>query len=172
MPLRAALIIGLLAPFVAADASAGARTGEAVPWFRLTSMTGKQAVSKKTIRGKKVVLVIGRTQKSAPRCKRWILALVKDLPGVKVYQVIVIDKAWFIPRSLVMGKLRKFTPKHFRNDVLLEWYLAFAKQFSIEKDDYPTIIGIDRGGTVRLRHKGELNNARLKQVKALMSQLK
>jgi len=143
---------------------AGALSGRRAPWFRLKSITGK-TVTNKTIRGRPAIIVVGRSFKSAPPCKKWILELAK-LYGAKaaVHQVIVADKPWYIPRSAVLKKIRNFTPPAHRHRVLVEWYKVFAKVWNVPQHDHPTIFVIDAKGVVRLRMRGKMTTASLRRV--------
>lgn len=138
----------------ATTAEARASVGERAPWFRLEGLTGKR-VTRAQLRGRPLVLVVGRTQRAAPPCKRWMLGIIgRHGPRLQAFQVIVVDKSWYIPRSLVLGKIRGFIPARLRHRVLLEWYTVFADHYGVPKHDDPVVFVINAGGEVRWRHRG------------------
>ena len=152
--------IALLWPAVAA--AGGAVVGKPSPIFRLKTFHGKE-VTTYSLRGKAAVLVVGRSRKSAPRCKVWMLKVFKTYGDKKIhlYQVIVLDNPWYLPETLVRGKVKDFIPKGHLHRVLLEWKLAFARIFGIPKHDLPTIFVLDKKGVVRWRYKGKLSKGKL-----------
>jgi hypothetical protein len=117
-------------------------------------------VSRASLAGKIAILVIGRTRPAAPRCKEWMLTLLPRF-RVAIYQVIVIDKPWYAPRSAVLSELRSFTGPGHEGRVLLEWYTVFADSFGIARDDDPRLVVMDRRGIVRLLLRGSLTAQRL-----------
>ena len=84
----------------------------------------------------------------------------------RINQVIVVDKPWFIPRSLVYRKVRGFVPRHLHDRVLLEWYKVFADAYAIPENDEPTVLVIDTRSTIRWRHAGKLTAASLARLSA------
>ncbi len=143
--------------------------GKKAPWFRLKSLTGKE-IDSKQILGKTTILVVGRTQKSAPACKKWMYEILKHHGAeVNVLQIIVTDNPWYIPRSLVIKKIEGFVSPKQRHRVLIEWYTVFADAYRIPKQDDPTIILIDNQGVVRWNYRGALSS---KSWKMLTSMLK
>lgn len=155
-----ALLAGTLTP----NAHARGQVGERAPAFQLERLTGG-SVSSGALRGKPAVLVIGRTQEAAPPCKEWAIAAIKRHGGrASVHQVIVVEKPWFIPRTLVYGKVKGFVPEHLHGRVLLEWYTVFAEAYAIPKNDEPTVLVLDRDGTIRWRHAGKMTGAALARL--------
>ncbi len=116
-------------------------------------------MSRASLAGQVAILVIGRTRPAAPRCKEWILTLLARF-RVAIYQVIVIDKPWYAPRSAVLSELRRFTGAGHDRRVLLEWYTVFADSFGIARDDDPRLVVMDRHGIVRLLLRGSLTAQR------------
>ena len=112
-----------------------------------------------SLRGKATVLVVGRSKKSAPPCKDWMLKVFKKHGDKKInlYQVIVLDNPWYLPRALVRGKVKDFVPKGHLVRVLLEWKLAFARIFGIPKHNLPVIFVLDKKGVVRMRYRGKIS---------------
>ena len=142
--------------------------GRRAPWFRLESLEGKTFTSRNLL-GRPVVLVVGRTQKAAPPCKKWMLALIKRYgKQVPVYQVIVVDKPWYMPRSLVLRKIRSFSPRKHHDRVLVEWYTVFAGAYGVARHDLPVVLVQDRKGVVRWRHKGRMTRAALSRLSAVV----
>lgn len=150
----------LSAPTVEAK---GAKVGGPAPSFRLPALQGSSVTLDK-LRGHPIVLIVGRSQKSAPPCKKWMVPLVKRFaPGksrVEVYQVVVIDKSWYVPRSLVLGKLRGFVGAGYRDRFLIEWYTVFSDSYAIPRHDDPTVLLIDDRGVLRWRKRRRYNKAR------------
>ena len=139
------------------------------PWFRLNTLDGG-AITSTQLRGKVTVFVIGRTRPSAPPCREWSHALFKQFERtrVEVFQVVVADKPWYLPRRAVISQIRKFAPAGTHHRVLLEWYTFFADQFDVVRDDLPTIIVIDKQGVIRYRTKGHLKPPALAQVESVI----
>jgi hypothetical protein len=156
----AALLTGALAT----NAHARGQVGEKAPWFQLERLTGG-SVSSAALRGKPAVLVIGRTQEAAPPCKEWAIAAInRHGARASVHQVIVVEKPWFIPKTLVYGKVKGFVPDHLHGRVLLEWFTVFADAYGIPKNDEPTVLVLDRDSTIRWRHAGKLTPAALARL--------
>ena len=147
--LGAALLLGALVASPPADARAKGQVGQRAPDFRLQTIAGNW-VSLAKQRGRKVVMVVGMSKKSAPRCKRWMAKLVKRYPPrkspVEVYQVVVVDKSWYIPRSLVISKLKTFIGPSYYNRFLIEWYTGYAKRYGIPKSTLPVVLVVDEAG--------------------------
>lgn len=143
-------------------AAARVKLGQPLPGFQLRAITG-QLVSQATLKGRPAVLVVGRTQKAAPPCKRWMVRLLKQYgnKGVQIYQVIVVDKAWYLPRGLVMKRIIKFVGINNVRQVLVEWNTRFADVYGIALHDLPTVIAADPKGVVRWVHKGRLSKQAL-----------
>ena len=178
-PLALALLLALTAaspPAAAEDERARksrVKLGRLAPWFKLKTLTGHRTWTRKNIQGKPTVLVAGMTQKAAPPCKDWMLALVEKQPvAARVLQVIVVDKAWYLPRSLVLKKIRTFVPASHHGKVLLEWYTVFAEAWGIPKVDDPFIYLLDSKGVVRFFHRGKYGAAPMKKLKAALARLK
>lgn len=145
-------------------ADARARVGKPAPWFKLEKLSGK-SFSRGQLRGRPAVLVVGRTQEAAPLCKKWVLEIIRRQGiSLPVYQVIVVDKSWFIPRSFVIDKVKEFTPRRLRHRVLLEWYTVFSDRYGIAKHDDPVVLMLDPGGLVRWRYRGSLTAAAAKRL--------
>ena len=175
MPVRLALPIALLTtaalPVVVPNAAhARAGIGDAAPWFRLQTIAGR-TVSRDKLRGRVVALVVGQTYESAPPCKRWVIELSKKTSAT-VYQVIVTDTPWYIPRGIVMRKIKSFTPAQYYDRVLVEWYRVFAKSYQVRKNDHPTVFVIDGRGVIRLRLEGAPDAKRYARVSAAIARLK
>lgn len=166
------LLLGALL-WPAAARAGGAVVGRPAPLFRLKTFPGKE-VTTYSLRGKPTVLVVGRSRKSAPPCKDWMLKVHKDLGDKKIhlYQVIVLDNPWYLPRALVRGKVKSFVPQGYLPRVLLEWKLAFARIFAIPKHNLPVIFVLDKKGVVRLRYKGKLSKGSYAKLKRVMATLK
>jgi hypothetical protein len=144
-----------------AEAGAGAKVGHRAPWFSLKTLGG-ESFSRRKLDGRPALLVVGRTQKAAPPCKRWMLKLLSRLrPAVPTYQVIVVDKAWYIPRGAVISKIEGFTPERWRHRVLVEWYTVFADTWGVARHDDPVVFLLDRRGVVRWRRRGPLTKSGL-----------
>lgn len=139
--------------------------GKKTPDFELTSITG-WTISPKALSGKTALLVVGQTEKSAPRCKTWILSLFKELSHTnpELFQVIIADKPWFYPKSAVIDRVKNFTPDWFHSRVLMEWGRKFAEVFDIPKDDDPRLILVDPEGIVRWTYRGEISPAALQNA--------
>jgi len=143
--------------------------GQPAPWFNLEDLQGRSFASAR-LRGKPAVLVIGRTQKAAPPCKAWVLELLRRHGrALPVYQVIVVDKSWFIPRGLVLGKVKGFTPGDLRDRVLLEWYTVFADTWGVPLHDDPTVMVLDAGGVMRFRRRGAMTARALEQLNLVLN---
>jgi peroxiredoxin len=138
--------------------------GTHAPAFRLQNIPGSW-VSLRKLRGRKVVLVVGMKQKAAPRCKAWMKQLVKRYPPrkqhkVEVYQVVVVDKSWYIPRSLVLSKLKGFVGAAYHDRFLVEWYTVFSDLYRIPKSTLPMVLVIDEKGVVRHRTRETIDKSR------------
>lgn len=150
----------------AAGAAPAVGVGQKAPPFSLETLPGKKVQLAK-LRGQKVVLVVGRTQKSAPPCREWMKALIARYPHHKgLLQVVVVDKSWFIPKWLVRKKIKKFVGKQRHDQVLIEWKLGFAKRYGVAKNDIPTVILIDKDGVIRWRFHGRFSKASLAKLAA------
>jgi hypothetical protein len=162
----ATLTLAMLAWSAPADARG--RAGERAPWFKLENIHG-HSFSRAQLRGRPAVLVVGRTQKAAPPCKKWVLDIIarqgKELP---VYQVIVVDKDWFIPRSLVLSKVKGFAPRHLHHRVLLEWYTVFADAYGIPRHDDPVVLVVGADGTIKWRYRGKPTRAAHRQLESVL----
>jgi hypothetical protein len=153
-------------------AAGRAAVGRQAPWFRLERLKGKTVTSRQLL-GRPAVLVVGRTQKAAPPCKEWALALIKRYgKKVPVFQVIVVAKPWYMPRSLVLRKVKGFSPREHHDRVLLEWYQVFAKAYGVAKHDLPVVLVQDRKGVIRLRYKGRMTTEALSRVTELVAGLR
>jgi hypothetical protein len=162
----APLLLALLLPVAA---FAGAELGKGMPGFDLKSVTGVR-VTRENLLGQASVLVVGRTEKAAPLCKEWMLRLLQHYQKkVLVYQVIVVKKPWFIPRSAVLSRIRGFIPAEHIGKVLLEWYTVFADTWGIPMHDEPVVFGMDPKGRIRFLRKGKLEE---KPFADLLSALK
>lgn len=162
---QTALFVIALTSSSVAVAGKGA-VGEVAPRFRLETVTGK-TISSKTIQGKPTVIVVGRSRKSAPPCKDWVLSVANM--GVDVYQVVVALKPWFLPRFLVLNEIKDFVPTTYHHRVLVEWRDGFARAYGVPKDDTPTVIVLDSNNVVRFRHRGRLTQRAMEQVKEALA---
>lgn len=149
----------------AAVAGKGA-VGEVAPRFRLETVTGR-TVSSKNIQGKPTVIVVGRSRKSAPPCKEWVLSVGNM--GVDVYQVVVALKPWFLPRFLVLSEIKDFVPAAYHKRVLVEWRDGFAKAYGVPNDDTPTVLVLDSNNVVRYRHRGRRTTRAMEQLKEALA---
>lgn len=153
------------------QAEARARVGQPAPWFKLEDLRGRSFASAR-LRGKPAVLVVGRTQKAAPPCKQWVLELIRRYGrALPVYQVIVVDKSWFIPRSLVISKIEGFIPRRLRHRVLLEWYTVFADTWGVPLHDEPTVMILGSDGVLRHKHRGAMTKRALKRVERTLDEV-
>jgi len=161
----------LVFALLAALPASAAPLGKPAPGFLLEDLYGRK-FSSTWLKGRLTVLVVGGTQKAAPPCKEWALALLKR-HGEKLalYQVIVVDKAWYIPRGAVIGKVKDFVPAALHHRVLLEWYRVFADLYGIPKHDDPVIVVIGRDGILRMQHRAHPSEAALKRVSDLLRSL-
>jgi predicted transcriptional regulator len=143
--------------------------GKTAPAFQLEDLWGKNFKSNR-LNGQLAVLIVGRSRKAAPPCKEWVLGIIKQ-QGQKlpVYQVIVVDKAWYVPKKLVINSVKDFTPSSQYNRVLLDWGTRFADLFAIAQHDDPVVIIIDPDGVLRFQQRGQLTDARLKHVSQLVA---
>jgi len=163
-----ALLLALGAGLVHAKGGK-ASLGKPAPWFKLINLPGTHTWTHKMLRGKPTVLVVGRTQKAAPPCKAWMLALVeKDKVPARVLQVIVLDKQWYHPRGVVLNKVKTFVPARHHDKVLLEWYTVFADVWGIPYSDDPTVYLLDSEGVVRFTHRGNHSRKVMKKLKAAL----
>lgn len=161
------LALTLAAAPVRVDA---APIGKAAPGFQLEDLHGRKVTSGSLRRP--TVLVVGGTQKAAPPCKEWALALLKRHgEKLSLYQVIVVDKAWYIPRGAVVSKVKDFVPPALHGRVLLEWYRVFANLYGIPKHDDPVILVIGPDGVLRLQHRAHPSEAGFKLVGELLRSL-
>ena len=146
------------------------QVGEAAPSFELERLTGGR-VQSAWLRGKPTVLVVGRTQRAAPPCKEWALALIERYAATSVFQVIVVEKAWFIPKSLVRAKVRGFVPAALHDRVLLEWNTAFADAYAVDKQDAPVVFVLDGDARIRWRYQGPMTQSALGQLARTLGSL-
>ncbi|PID39307.1 MAG: hypothetical protein CSB49_01665 [Proteobacteria bacterium] len=158
------LWIGLVLALSGAARAQRGGIGSHAPLFRLQTIPGSWVALRK-LRGSKVVLVVGMKQEAAPRCKAWMQALVKRYPPrkqhkVEVYQVVVVDKSWYIPRSLVLSKLKGFVGKAYHDRFLIEWYRGFAEQYQVPKSTLPVVFVIDEKGVIRYRTRDTITKQR------------
>lgn len=161
----AAVALALASPPVAA-----APLGKPAPGFQLEDLYGRKVASSSLRRP--TVLVVGGTQKAAPPCKEWAVALLKRHgSSLSLYQVIVVDKAWYIPRGAVIGKVKDFVPPALHHRVLLEWYRVFANLYGIPKHDDPVILVIGPDGVLRLQHRAHPSEAGFRLVGDLLRSL-
>jgi hypothetical protein len=160
--------LGLLLPHPL-PAYGKAELGKAAPFFDLKAYTGER-VTQRSLLGKAAVLVVGRTEKAAPPCKEWALRLIKHYGDkAHVYQVIVLKTSWYIPRSLVLKRVRGFIPGDFLGRVLLEWYTVFADTWGVPMHDDPTIFGLDPKGVVRFIRRGRMEKKALSDLLATLA---
>ena len=156
-----------------AHARGKAQVGKPAPWFKLKNLPGTATWTHKILRGKPTVLVVGRSQKAAPPCKAWMLALVlKDNVAARVLQVAVLDKQWYHPRGAVLNKVKGFVPARHHDKVLLEWYTVFADVWGIPQSDDPYIYLLDREGVIRFTYRGSHGKKSMKKLKAALAGLK
>jgi len=163
--MRPRLLLALLCTLLCLGPSSARgepRIGQVAPWFDLETLAGGR-VSRRALAGQAVVLVVGRTQKAAPPCKEWVLTLGRRV-GAPVYQVIVIDKPWYLPRGAVLSKIKGFTGGTQSHRVLLEWYAVFAEAYGIPRDDDPRVVVIDGAGVIRQVLRGALTPGRLAEA--------
>jgi len=140
------------------------------PWFQLKTIRGR-VVTPHTLRGRPAVLVVGLSYRSAPPCKKWVIKLSRRTRA-QVYQVIVADKPWYIPRFVVMRRIRDFTPAPFHDRVMIEWQRAFADRYRVAESDQPTLFVLDAGGRVLLRLSGNPTEANLQRVQRRVNGMK
>lgn len=154
----------------AIPAPAAPRIGQRAPRFELWTLSGER-FSHERLRGQPAVLVVGRTQKAAPPCKKWAVGIIKRRQSLAVYQVIVVDKPWYIPRSFVLDRVRAFTPRHLHGRVLLEWRTAFAEAFGIDKHDDPVVVVLGPDSVIRWRYRGHLAPSASRRLDGVLEQL-
>ncbi len=143
----------LLAAWPLAGLARG-RAGDLAPAFQLEPLNGG-AFSSQQLRGKPAILVVGRSRKAAPPCRDWVLGmLARHRLKLPVYQVIVVDKSWYLPRTLVLRMVKEFVPDNLRGRALLEWKTTFADLFGIPKGDEPTLLVLGADSVIRWRHQG------------------
>ncbi len=159
------LAVLLICSSVAAD-SGKAKLGRPASWFKLKNLTDTATFTHRSIRGRPTILVVGRTKRAAPPCKKWMLALIKRYrkEGPKVLQVIVIKKPWYLPRALILKQVRGFIPARHHDKVLLEWFTVFSDVWGIPKVDDPFIYLLDKKGVIRFMHRGAADKAALQQL--------
>lgn len=167
-----ALLLLMCAPAIAEAKKGQAKVGKTAPWFSLRNLTDTRTVSNKSLRGKPTLLVVGRTTPSAPQCKKWMLSLLKRHgKEARVLQVIVVKKPWFMPRSLVLKKVRGFVPRAHHGKTLLEWYTVFSDVWGIPKVDDPFIYLLDARGMIRHHHRGKATRKAVAAVGAALEKL-
>jgi peroxiredoxin len=143
--------------------------GDYAPLLDLDTLAQTRVSMRKLI-GNPLVLVVGRTRKSAPRCKKWMAALLAAYPKKPlVYQVVVANKSWYIPRGAVRSKLRSIVGPNHHERFLIEWYTVFAKQYGITKHDHPVIYVIDKKGVIRWTYIGEFAKDKWQALKKAIS---
>jgi hypothetical protein len=149
-------------------ATGAAPINKPAPSFLLEDLSGRKFASIR-LRGSPAVLVVGGTRKAAPPCKQWVLEIIKR-HGLKlpVYQVIVVDKAWYIPKKAVIGSVKDFTPSSLHHRVLLEWYRVFADLYDIPRHDDPVLLVMGPDGVLRLQQRGQMTEAGLQQLAAVL----
>ena len=149
-----------------------ATVGKAAPWFKLKNLTGTYTWTHRNVRGKPTLLVVGRSRRAAPPCKKWMLELLKRHgKQARVFQVIVIKKAWYHPRNLVLKEIRGFVPDAHHDKTLLEWYTVFSDVWGIPKVDDPFIYLLDGDGVIRHHHRGAASKAALRRVAGALARL-
>ncbi len=164
-PLILLTILGAAAgvPTEAHSAPPRGHVGAIASAFDLETLDG-HSVRSKRLRGHRIVLVVGTTQGSAPRCKRWMEPLLRDYPPkkspVEVFQVVVVDKAWYLPKSLVRSKLEGFVGKAFHDRFLIEWKTAFGTRYGVPRSSLPVVLLIDKSGVIRWRLRDTYTKAR------------
>ena len=157
-------------PNVDIDTTKGKVGTQAIP-FTFDRLSGGK-VSLKSLRGKTTVLVAGRTRKSAPRCKEWVLKLYdRHRDAVHIYDIVVADKAWYLPGAFVRNHLSDFVPKEHHHRILIDWGKEFAKKYGIVKDDLPSIFLVDAHGVIVWRFKGLVNNQTLVEIGKKIAEL-
>ncbi len=168
--LAAAAVLLALGP-APAPALARAQVGRKVPWFKLQRLDGA-AFYNRHAQGRVTVFVVGRTRKAAPPCKRWVLQLIeRQGQALPVYQVIVVAKPWFLPRSVALRQIEKIVPRGMRHRVLLEWGEVFAEVYGIPKHDDPVVLVMGADGTLHLRYRGPATPATLARVQRVLQRL-
>lgn len=154
----------LIAGAFSSEALARGQVGEHAPWFELERLTGGKVAAAR-LHGRPAVLVVGRTQRAASPCKEWAFAIIERYASrLPVFQVIVVDKSWFIPKSLVYAKVKSFVPATLHDRVLLEWHTAFAEAYGIDKQDEPVLLVLDSDAVIRWRYQGAMNHAALARL--------
>ena len=148
----------------------GAPIGALAPLFALDTLDGRR-IELKHLRGRALVLVVGLTRGSAPRCRRWMEALVPQAARrFQLYQVVVADKSWYITRSMIRSKLRGFVHPLHHWRVLIEWYTVFARQYGLARHDDPVILVIDARGVLRAKFRRRFSAPALQGVLAPLGQ--
>src|SRR5687767_1470897 len=170
MIVRAAVFVAIFANAI--PSRAGVHVGEAAPPFALPSLLGKEHHSE-DFRGKPLILVIGTSTQAAEACREWMLALERNFRGapVQVYQVIVLDTGWYVPKVMVTNRIKAFVPEHGHELVLLEWKRKFRDDFGIPYDHVPRVVVLDRDGVVQTATKGAMTDTALLQVMSLAESL-
>jgi len=102
-----------------------------------------------------------------------MLALLSQIrPAVATYQVIVVDKAWYIPRSAVISKIKDFTPHRWQHRVLIEWYTVFADVWGVARHDDPVVFLLDGRGVLRWRRRGGLTKPALASLESALERVR
>ncbi|MCA9665518.1 MAG: hypothetical protein KC503_08015 [Myxococcales bacterium] len=154
----------------AAPPQRGARVGKRMPWFELPNLKNGRKVGLAQLRGHTTMLVVGRSKRAAPRCRAWGVALHRRFRSwLEVYQVAVIDKPWYMPRALVLRKVRTFSPAGLHHRVLLEWYTVFADSAAIARHDDPVLLLVGPDLIVRWRYRGQLDAAALARAHRVLA---
>jgi hypothetical protein len=146
--------------------------GKRAPDFRLENLKGA-LISSRTYAGRPMVLVVGTSKLAAESCREWMLTLqknFKETPAV-VFQVIVLNKAWYIPAFAVVNELEGFVPAHGHRLVLLEWKTHFGDIFGIPYDHDTRVIVVEPSGTIRHWYRGAMTDEALSKVVTLVSDM-
>ena len=140
--------------------------------FRLPNLNG-EVISSGQLKGRPMVLVVGTSKLAAEDCREWMLTLHDNFKDSRaaVFQVIVLNKAWYIPDFMVIKELKDFVPSHGHELVLLEWKTRFGDVFKIPYDHSPRVIVVDQSGRIRKWYQGEMNDDALVEVINLVTDL-
>lgn len=161
-----------VATLASAPAYAELGPGDMAPAFSLPNLHGKTITSEQ-LKGRPAVLVVGTSKQAAEECREWMLTLYENFKSspAAVYQVIVLNKAWYIPNFMVIDQLKDFVPSFGHHLVLLEWKTAFGDAYGIPYDHDPRVIVLDRAGRIRKWFRGGMNDAALADVINLLTEL-
>lgn len=165
LPSAVALLL-VLSPFhaVAGSTQKKGAVGTPAAKFKLDRLTGGQ-VSSDAYRGKPAVLIVARKLQAAPHCKAWTLQLTERF-GRKshIYNLIVTNNPWYIPKAVVRSKLSDFVPKSHHHLILIDWGIKIEKEYGIVGDGIPTLFVVDGKGKIALRYKGAYNKKAYDQI--------